>query len=285
MLKICSGRLCVEVDEPGTTYAGSRFDWSAFITQVTLDGVHRFCVPEARDGTGTGGIGLCAEFGITRPVAFDAVPPGGEFPKLGIGRLRRTDGKAYDFFRPYHVNPAPVDVEGTEGRLTFRTTHAECAGIAARIEKVLTICANELRIDTRLENTGAATIATDEYVHNFIAVDALPFGPDYSLELSESLDFEGLDPSLAPEERRIGWRTPPVAKSYFRGQALPAQTGRFVWTLRHASSGCSIRETVTGPCSRFHLYGTLDLVSPEVFVDIHLAPGEAQSWQRVYRFE
>ncbi|MBE3039355.1 MAG: hypothetical protein IMZ62_11155, partial [Chloroflexi bacterium] len=38
-----SQRLEVEISTPGAAYHSTRFDWSGFITQVTLDGAHTFC--------------------------------------------------------------------------------------------------------------------------------------------------------------------------------------------------------------------------------------------------
>src|SRR5688572_25534831 len=87
-LHLISDRLRVDIATPGSsTYAGSRFDWTGLITQVTLDGRHTFCGQEATDGTGTGGIGLCNEFGIFEPVGYDDARVGDQFPKLGIGLL------------------------------------------------------------------------------------------------------------------------------------------------------------------------------------------------------
>ena len=47
LLKLANHRLQVEIAEPGEVYHGSRFDWTGFITQVTLDGEHTYCVPES----------------------------------------------------------------------------------------------------------------------------------------------------------------------------------------------------------------------------------------------
>ncbi len=120
--------------------------------------------------------------------------------------------------------------------------------------------------------------------HNFVAVNDIPFGPGYPLEISEPLDLSGIDPALRGQGRELLWQAAPADK-YFRDQTLPDGTEVFSWVLRHAPSGCSIRETVRGRCSRFHIYGTPELVSPEVFVDIDLAPDETQMWQRSYAFE
>ena len=106
---IASDRLQVEIAEPQTIYCSSRFDWTGFITQVTLDKERTFCVPEAIDGTGTGGHGLCNEFGITRPIGFDDAAPGETFPKIGVGLLRRPDAEAYSFGRDYEIESRSFD--------------------------------------------------------------------------------------------------------------------------------------------------------------------------------
>ena len=46
-IRLHSDRLTVEIASPGTLYQGTRFDWTAFITQVTLDNQHTLCVPES----------------------------------------------------------------------------------------------------------------------------------------------------------------------------------------------------------------------------------------------
>jgi hypothetical protein len=88
----------VEIAHPGE-YAGSRFDWTAFIRQVTLkQGLHTFCTAESLvSGKGTGGIGLCNEFGNDLPVGYDEAPSGSKYPKIGVGLLTRRDSGRYDF--------------------------------------------------------------------------------------------------------------------------------------------------------------------------------------------
>jgi hypothetical protein len=84
-----NNRLRVGIAEPGTVSRGSRFDRSGLITAVELDGAYRFCRPEDPDPSrGTGGIGLCGEFGIEEPIDWDEAAPGEHFPKLGVGLLQ-----------------------------------------------------------------------------------------------------------------------------------------------------------------------------------------------------
>lgn len=84
--------LTVEIADLGA-YKGTRFDWTGFITQVTLEqGKHMFCVPESLvPGQGTGGIGLCNEFSISRAIGYDDAEVGEWFPKPGVGLLQKQE--------------------------------------------------------------------------------------------------------------------------------------------------------------------------------------------------
>lgn len=88
-------RLLVEIAELGEAYQGTRFDGTGIITGVKLDGQHQFCVPESlTPGTGTGGIGICSEFGIKEAIGYEDTRVGEQFPKLGVGcshgRMKRS---------------------------------------------------------------------------------------------------------------------------------------------------------------------------------------------------
>jgi hypothetical protein len=77
---------------PKCARQGTRFDWTGFITQVTLDGRHTFYSRETiGDQSTTGGIGLCNEFGNELSIGYTDAKPGENFSKLGIGLRTRTD--------------------------------------------------------------------------------------------------------------------------------------------------------------------------------------------------
>ena len=89
MFYLKSYRLCVEITYPGqapnTTY---RFDRAGFITEVVLDGTHRFCATEPNNLShpSSGGRGICNEY------IFDVsgkASVGEHFPKLGVGLLKK----------------------------------------------------------------------------------------------------------------------------------------------------------------------------------------------------
>lgn len=105
--RLSNGVLSVDIADIGEDYKGTRFDWTGFITQVTLEkGNHTFCVPESlKEGEGTGGSGICNEFGISRAIGYDEAPIGGWFPKPGIGLLQKLDSQSYSFHNKYPLTP------------------------------------------------------------------------------------------------------------------------------------------------------------------------------------
>ncbi len=284
-----SDRLSVEIARPGALYAGTRFDWSGFITQVTLDGRHTFCVPEDyRPGQGTGGIGLCNEFGIDMPVGFEGTQPGDLFPKLGIGLLTRLDKPDYSFWYPHKVaQPFPIEVEASTSSVTFTVQPLECRGYAARLVKTISVSGNRLAIQYRLENTGSQPITTNEYVHNFVGIDRQPIGPAYGFAFLQEVAYEpGMMHNvevLAPDGCDLTFRRDLEAPFYVRLANLAASR-QPQWVLVHRPSGVTISETVDFAPSRLALWGTAHVISAEVFHDIHLQPGQTDAWRREYEF-
>ena len=315
-ISITSDRLTVEVAPPETTYKGTRFDWTGFITQVTLDGAHTFCVPESFEpGRGTGGIGLCNEFGIERPIGYDDAAPGEPFPKLGIGLLLRPDEGPYRFMVQHEIAERfPVHIEAALDQVRFVVDPVPCRGVAVRLTKTLAVSGNELTIDYQLENVGEQAIATHEYVHNFCGIDGHEMGPDYRLRFAQPVAFEDtlerireqmeanrdrLPPEirdLTPEELQqrllaiydvsghdFSLHATPQRPFYCRLTGL-ARTDGPQWELTHVPTGIKMQEYDDFEPSRIAVWGESHVISAEVFVDIEVGPGEMQTWKRRYVF-
>jgi hypothetical protein len=292
-IRLTSDRLTVEIAPPGTAYARTRFDWTAFITQVTLDSQHAFCVPEDPDPTkGTGGIGLCNEFGIEQAIGYDDAQPGECFPKLGIGLLERIDESPYTFMRPYKiVERFPIQIETTGDKASFVVQPIDCRGYAARLIKTVTVQDAALTIAYRLENVGQKPIQTDEYCHNFMGIDGHLLGPDYSLRLPYDIRFEEPPPGmlrrmgqvLVVNGREISLRETPQ-QPFYRRLVGYAQTDRPQFELVHTPSGVGMREIDDfAPC-RVAVWGTTHVISAEIFNPIDVQPGATQTWTRRYEF-
>ncbi|HQE93148.1 MAG TPA: hypothetical protein PLH19_16330 [Anaerolineae bacterium] len=288
--------LVIEIAPAGSVYRGTRFDWTGFITQVTLDGIHTFCVPESRvPGEGTGGVGLCNEFGIEEVIGYDEATPGEAFPKLGIGLLARPDEKPYNFFRPYEiVAPFPIHVTAKATRAKFVVDPVDCRGYAVRLTKVITVKGAELTLAYTLENVGEKPIVTTEYVHNFMGIDGHALGPDYRLRMPYTMTFS------APPEPYTGQVAQMMAildvqGSDIRCQATPehpfycrplgfARTDAAQWELLHEPTGVGMREYDDFAPVRVVVWGTTHVISAEVFAAVNVQPGKTQHWTRRYEF-
>lgn len=312
---INNDHLTVEIAQPGSIYSGTRFDWSGFITQVILDGVNQFCVPESyQEGQGTGGVGLCNEFGNDMAVGYDDARPGDTFPKLGVGLLVR-DEKPYQFFKTYQLaKKFPIRVDAKSDQVVFIVDPLEVRGYAIKTTKTISVIGRSLYINYHLENIGQKPVVTNEYCHNFVAVNNHPVGPGYSLEfpfkprfeeswrqfkpvmpgwmklLPGSLTdrmlanrFKKMEEIIQIEGMRMKLREIPRSPFYARFLGFEG-TDRPQWQLIHTQSGVGLREIDNFNPVRLAVWGTSHVISAEVFIGINLQPGQAVQWVRRYEF-
>jgi hypothetical protein len=287
-----SSRLAVEIAAPGTAYRGCRFDWNGFVTQVTLDGAHSFCVPESyTPGKGTGGIGLCNEYTHDVFAGYPEARVGDAFPKLGIGLVKRQDEGPYNVFMPQEIAALfPVSVSSSASEARFVVEPLDCRGLAVREEKVLRVEDNALTITSRMENTGTRPMLVYEYMHPFLGIDRQPIGPDYVVTLPYAVDLAPTPRIWEPgvlriEGQTVGFNRPPTSASdfYIRPQGA-VKTGQAQWELRLQSSGVGLREVDDFSPHHLSIWGVMHVISLEVFVEINLQPGEEQTWTRRFEF-
>jgi len=286
---IKSEQISVEIGNPGE-YNGSRFDWTGFIHQVTLiSGNHTFCAPESLViGEGTGGVGLCNEFGIHIPIGYEDAQVGDTFPKIGVGLLTRTDHDPYNFFKSYPILPFPIQVEQGSDYVRYVSESIPCNGYAYKLEKEVLVQGATLTINYALHNVGTKPIITNEYVHNFLSIDEQPIGPDYVLQFPEHVVplqemSEYTEQTLLFKDQEIRWNKSVDAMFYCRvpgfGEDVP-----YYWEITHKQTGAGLRERGSATATFIALWGIAHVLSPEVFIDIHVNPGETQRWNRSYDF-
>ena len=285
MITLQNHRLQVDLLRPGSQiYNGSRFDWTGFVIQVTLDGAHTFCGPESSvPDEGTGGIGLCSEFRGEEAIGFDDALPGDQFLKLGVGLLTRPDENPYTFFEEYELTPFPVTVAQDQNRIVFVQAPLPCRGYAARFTKTVSLEENCLLIHCRLDNVGERNLRTREYNHNFVSINRRCFGSGYKLTLPFDPHPEDCDGPYLCVGREITWPEP-VLEAYFSPMERFAGAGPGAWELHHAESGVRLREETDFPWRSFALFGTHSVVCPEAFIEIDLAPADTLEWTRKYEF-
>jgi hypothetical protein len=274
MLYLKSDRLYVEIAYPGEPpNVTTRFDRAGFITEVTLDGAHRFCASEPNNLShpSSGGRGICCEY-IFDPSKEAAV--GGRFPKLGVGLLEKTEDEPYRFMEKYNAEPFPVDVQAGESSVTFKTAPVECLGYAAAQTKTVSAEGNALSVSVRLENAGSKPIHGREYCHNFLTINGMALGPDYHLELEDMEDMNaqsgifsvsGKSVAVTHYERPASFLEVPADK-------LPKGSA-FNWTLCNPAGGGRVRVKDEIDICHLALWAADHMISVEAFHRLELQPG------------
>jgi hypothetical protein len=280
--------LAVELADPEEC-GGVRFDRTGFITQVRLKrGGHTFCTRERPEpGAGTGGAGICGEFGLFTPVGYDSAAVGQRFPKLGVGLLTRLDGSDYDFRAAYPADLFAIRTEIGERHARYAVEPKACRGYAAKLEKRIRIDGASLIIDYALHNVGTEPIVTEEYTHNFLAVDGLGPGPAYRLAFAMPVRLDAMEPAYTPRivdvtERELRFRREPEQDIYCAFEVPPAAAAG--WELVHEPTGVGLREICRFEAARLAVWGAPHVLSPEVFIALWVMPGERKTWRRVYEF-
>ncbi|MDF2987161.1 MAG: hypothetical protein K0R50_2671 [Eubacterium sp.] len=284
-IQLKNERLEVQISQPGMFYTGSRFDWAGFVTRVTLDCKHTFCVPESLvPGMGSGGQGFCGEFGIDEPVGYEDAAPGNYFPKIGVGLLKKPDSEPYNFYREYSVTPLDFSVIATAENVKFHTKAANNNGYSYEYVKEIGLDGNFLTIRYMLKNTSSEKIVTNEYCHNFIGIDNEIITEDYKLKLPNEINAEKVVGDLNIKDNTITWPGTGVKREFYCIAAEYVNAPEFSWELYNTNAGVGVREIDDFKAVKFALWGSSHVVSPETFIKLELDPGQPKVWSRKYEF-
>lgn len=283
-------------DAKSSHYRGPRFDWSSQVHRVEYAG-HTFFGPwnpEAGDPEGhdSNALGLASEFGMKTPLGFDAARPGETFLKIGVGGLEKPAGDApYGFWNRYRVSrPAAWKVSPGRDAITFAQTATNPnTGHGYVYEKEMRLLPGRPVFVTRhrLVNTGRETIATDHYCHHFSRMDDAPVGPDYQVTFPFPAGTK--EPMTNGATLTNGRLT--LAAPLALGKTIYAELTGLVGQAR--DNGARVENVKTGAGytlkgdtapSHVNLWGMTNVVCPEPFVVIALAPGREMRWQTEYAF-
>ena len=255
-----------------------RFDLLGAVAELKLDGMP---VVSAS--------GLSDEFGLLEePPGFTEAGIGECFLKLGVGVLRKDVGGKYDFFHPYPV----VRFLETETRpspqgIAFFQSIDDFQGYGYRYGKEYRYdpASAELTIRYELANTGRRPIATSQYNHNFFHLKPGLDDRNYTIRTGFAAEPLQRDGAWCRYENRLfsEFRTIPAGCSLVSRALIPAAENRF--ELAHPDFPYAIRIGGDFESRKFAVsFKENEFISPEIFVEIHLKPGETRRWSRTYRF-
>ena len=283
-IKIGQGDLTAWVARPGKRYNRTRFDWTGFIPQVALKG-KTFCTPEGAPWheNDTGGEGLCNEFKASdEDMGFDDQDR--LFLKPGVGLLERADNAPYHFGTDYRlVEPFPCTMRTGADYVDFHLGAIPLKGLAYTMDKHVGIIGDMLVITTTVTNMGQRAINLREYNHNFLSMDGQGAHPGVSLTLQKNYR-DGLNrPGLVKHPDSISF-TPELANAFmiYCDEVTPHSPMR--WELKDDKAKMSIQEWGDFDIAGFAVWGGPHVVSPEIFVDFTLNPGQSRGWTRLWRF-
>lgn len=273
---------------------GVRFTPLAAVLGVSRDGVEYLYSPENHDPRHDHA-GLAAEFDLCVPGGPASDFPSGYaeagvgegFLKIGVGALKKS-ARPYNFFQtPELLEPAETTVAWTEDGARYRQDFSGAAtpGHAYRLEAVLSLDGPSVVVEWRLANTGAKSIVTRHYTHNFFRIGNKD--TDSGHELSFPYDFEasGLESGQVQEGRTIRF-TGPIPRWINAVVSWPeGRAGPNTLTLRHPGARRSITCETSLPGLRTDIHARSAYIAPEQFIEITALPGETRIWTRRYTFD
>lgn len=297
-MKLENERLQVSFAEAGEIQT-QRFDNTAVVTQVVLDGKHSFCTREQvlPGRRTTNGMGLCGEFVLSG--AAEKAKAGDWFCKPGVGLLRqREDQRPYDMWKTYKVRPFAVEVQSGDGEVIFRQEAVPSGGYGVDIEKSFRLEENSLVLDIRVRNVGTEGCGLQEYQHNFVSLAGLPVSEGYVLELPcdellQQIEGQTLrqgDEIVLPSAVHVGedkvfWERDMDGRILYHRSETVRQKPPFGWRLYHVRQKTSVAEKTDFCPSRIDVWAVEHCACAELYHTVQLMPGETAYWQRVWTFE
>jgi hypothetical protein len=282
-----SNSLKVAIDLPLENYKGSRFDWSGKISSIRFKDLPLTTIED----TGSKdvnflGKGLYNEFGITNPVGYNETPKGGWFHKIGVGLLKK-EHKQYLFHRKHVIRPAHFDITYEDRKIIIICKSELVNGYSYILKKEISISENSFTINYFLHNTGEKKIITDEYVHNFMAINNALIGEDYTLKFPFQINSSLFDETVNSENKvEIGLdnvtfnKTP--KKQFFFSNLTGGKELQAEWILTNLKANVGIKEFGSFKTDKINLWGWKHVISPELFFKISVDPKETVEWSRKF---
>lgn len=277
----------IQIDFPHENYNFSRFDWTGKIVDVKYKNISLAGVEDSNcKNENFCGRGFYNEFGIETALGFEEIEIGEWFHKIGVGLLKK-EGLKYAFNKPYKIKPAEFQVNTTEDSVHISCISSSENGYSYELQKEIEIQEMGFTIKYYLKNAGEKAIRTDEYAHNFVAIGNGFIGENYILNFPFDLKPESFGETVNSElavsilDNGINFNKTPNEQFFFSnltgGEAVKAS-----WELMHLKTKIGIRENTSFQTNKVNLWGWKHVVSPELFFDINIAPGERTEWTRTY---
>jgi len=286
-LELRSKNLMLSIDLPNEGYNSSRFDYTGKIAvvrfkNILISGSERSS-PESKNQFGRG---FYNEFGIDTALGFEETPIGSWFHKIGIGLLLKEDND-YQSNKTYKIQPAAFLTKIESDSLKIICKSEQINNYSYILIKTIKVYESSFRIDYQLKNIGTKEIITDEYAHNFISFDQELINSNYFLKFPFAFLPESFDKTVNSENKvQVGDKefrfTEPPNNQFFFSNLSGGEKVEAAWELSNFKSKISLRETGSFATNKINLWGWKHVISPELFHQISVKPGQSAAWSRTY---
>jgi hypothetical protein len=277
----------IEIDFPLENYNFSRFDWTGKIASVKYKNIYISGVEKLNNEDDTkSGKGFYNEFGFKTPIGYTETKVGDWFHKIGVGLLKK-EYEDYLFGRKYDIQPAEFNVSTKSNTIIIDCNSAIVNGYSYFLKKEISLIESGFIIKYYLKNTGEKTINTDEYNHNFMAINKEFISSDYILQFPFDIKPELFEENVNPEakaeirKREIRFNGSPKEQFFFSNLSGDENI-EAKWELLNTKNKIGIRETGNFKTTKVNVWGWRHVISPELYFDITIKPGKELEWSRTY---
>ena len=277
----------IQIDLPLANYNFSRFDWTGKIASVKYKGISVSGIEKLNDEDDTkSGKGFYNEFGISTAIGFDETKEGEWFHKIGVGLLKK-DGDEYLFSKKYEIRPAGFTITTKSDKIIISCKSESANGYSYEYKKEIKLVESGFVIKYYLKNTGVKTINTDEYDHNFIAINSDWIGSDYILRFPFNIKPELFDATVNPEgkaeigQKEITFNGTPNEQFFFSNLSGNENIDA-AWEILNIKNKIGISETGSFKTNKVNVWGWKHVISPELFFNVSVEPGKEIEWSRTY---
>jgi hypothetical protein len=286
-------------------YRSTRFDWSGAVNSLEYEGHNYYGIwydgidpkvinkdfPDGRIVNGPPGAlwGPVNEF--QTPLGWDEAKPGGTFVKIGVGVLRRGEGK-YNRFVAYDiVDSGKWTVKKHKDSIDFQQEVSDpSSGYAYMYRKTVRLVKGKpnMVIEHSLRNTGQKEIKSNVYNHNFLVLDKQTPGPDFTFKVPFDIKpFRPPDPSLAEVRGNQVVLMKPLSGSEevampFRGFSEEAKDNEAI--IENHKVGAGLKITGNRPLMMDVFWCVRTVLAVENYIAVDIKPGAEFTWNDMYEY-
>jgi hypothetical protein len=290
-------------------YRGTRFDWSGIVSSLEYkehnyigtwyqDTAANVLDYEYRDdkivtGSTTSMIGVPEVFNTTPsrfPLGWEEAKVGGNFVKVGIGVLRKTDNEMYSQFKPYPI------VDGGKWQVKRKAASVEFAqtikdkqsgyGYAYTKRVALTPGKAQMTISHTLRNIGSKPITGMVYNHNFMRWDNEAPNPDYQVSFAFEPKVIELPAGMpiALNGKTLSFTRAMVDRDALRvtPEGFGFSATDYDFRIENRKLGIGLRLTADQPLAQVAIWGIRTVFAVEPFISYNIQPGSEFAWTLVY---